>query len=128
TGTLVLSGIFLFRDTPGLQVSLAVVAPVAAVVGGAVVIAGRLVWRARRARSTLTGPGLFVGRVATVRRIGSAPAQSFVEGAWWNVRTTGPELDDGVTVRIVEVDGLDLVVEPCPGSTSATETPRTETP
>ena len=129
TGTLLLSGIFLFRDTPGLQVSMAVVAPVAAVVGGAVVIAGRLVWRARRARSTLTGPGLFVGRVATVRRTGSAPAQAFVEGAWWNLRTTGHALDDGATVRIVDVEGLDLVVEPCrPTPITEIPIPRTDTP
>jgi membrane-bound serine protease (ClpP class) len=129
TGTLLLSGIFLFRDTPGLQVSLAVVAPVAAVVGCAVVIAGRLVWRARRARSTLTGPGLFVGRVATVRRTGSAPAQAFVEGAWWNLRTTGHALDDGATVRIVDVEGLDLVVEPCrPTPITEIPIPRTDTP
>src|SRR5690606_40408307 len=57
TLTLLLSGVFLFRDAPGLQVSMAVVAPVAVVVGGATVLAGRLVWRARRARSSLTRPG-----------------------------------------------------------------------
>ena len=58
--------------------------------------------------------------------------QVFVEGAWWNVRTTGPALDDGATVRIVDVDGLHLIVEPCRGPTSATEMeipkPRTDTP
>jgi membrane-bound serine protease (ClpP class) len=112
TAALVLSGIFLFRDTPGLEVSMAVVVPVAAVVGGAVVVAGRLVLRSRRARSTLTGSGLLVGRIATVRRAGATTGQAFVEGAWWNVRSTGPPLDEGSAVRIVAMDGLDLVVEP----------------
>lgn len=126
TGTLLLSGIFLFRDAPGLQVSMAVVAPVAAVVGGAVVIAGRLVWRARRAQSTLTGYGPLVGRVATVTHAGSVPAQAFIEGAWWNVRSSGPPLEDGALVRIVDVDGLDLLAEPYPGASSETETPRTD--
>jgi membrane-bound serine protease (ClpP class) len=116
TGALVLSGIFLFRDTPGLEVSLAVVAPVAAVVGGAVVVAGRLVLRSRRARSTLTGSGLLVGRVATVRRARSTTGLAFVEGAWWNVRSTGRPLDEGSAVRIIDMDGLDLVVEPLRGS------------
>jgi membrane-bound serine protease (ClpP class) len=129
TVMLLLSGVFLFRDAPGLQVSMAVVVPVAAVVGCAVVIAGRLVWRARRARSTLTGPGLFVGRVATVSRRGAA-TQAFVEGAWWNVRSSGDAVDDGTRVRIVDVDGLDLVVEPCPEQSpqTPTDTPRTDAP
>lgn len=122
TATLLLSGIFLFRDAPGLRVSMAVVAPVAVVVGGAVVVAGRLVWRARRARSTVTGPGLFIGRFVTVKRTGPARAQAFVEGAWWNVRATGPTgpgLDDGAVARIVDVDGLDLIVEPCAETANA---------
>jgi len=126
TVTLLLSGLFLFRDTPGLQVSMAVVLPVAIVVGGATVIAGRLVWRARRSRSSLTGPGLFVGRTATVRRAEGRPAQVFVEGAWWTARAAGGELVDGTTVEIVGVDGLTLVVEPSPRATAGTETPRTD--
>jgi membrane-bound serine protease (ClpP class) len=112
TGALVLSGIFLFREAPGLEVSMAVVAPVAVVVGGAVVVAGRLVVRSRRALSTLTGPGLLVGQVATVRRAGPASGQAFLEGAWWNVRSTCPPVDDGSLVRVVGMDGLDLLVEP----------------
>src|SRR5690606_10830395 len=124
--TLLLSGVFLFRDAPGLQVSMAVVAPVAVVVGGATVLAGRLVWRARRSRSSLTGPGLFVGRTARVRRSGDGPAQIFVEGAWWTARTAGADLDDGTTVEIVGVDGLGLIVEPTPRARAGTHTPRTE--
>jgi membrane-bound serine protease (ClpP class) len=112
TVALMLSGVFLVRDTPGLEVSIAVVAPVAAVVGGAVLIAGRLVVRSRRTTSTTTGPGLFAGRVVTVSRAQGSRGQSFVEGAWWNVRSSGPALAAGDTVRVVDVDGLDLVVEP----------------
>lgn len=117
TGALVLSAIFLFRDVPGLEVSMAVVAPVAVVVGGAVVLAGRLVVRSRHAPSTLTGPGRFVGRTVTVRRAGAAAdqgGQAFLEGAWWRVRTMGPPVQQGTVVRVVDVDGLDLLVEPVP--------------
>ncbi len=110
TGALLLAGVFLVRDTPGLEVSMAVVAPVALVVGAAVVLAGRLVVRARRAPSALTGPGVLVGQVVTVT--GRGPVrQVFVEGAWWRVRGEGSPPDDGSVVRIVGVDGLDLVVD-----------------
>ncbi|MDQ4069192.1 MAG: nodulation protein NfeD [Actinomycetota bacterium] len=118
TVALVLSGVFLFRDTPGLDVSLAVVAPVAAVVGVAVILAGRLVVRSRRSISTTTGPGLLCGRVVTVRRSHGSRGQAFVEGAWWNVRSTGPELVEGDEVLVVDVDGLDLIVEPRRDSTN----------
>jgi membrane-bound serine protease (ClpP class) len=91
TIALVLSGVFLFRDTPGLDVSLAVVGPVAVVTGGAVILAGRLVVRSGRSGSTTTGAGVFRGRVVTVRRPDGARGQTFVEGAWWNIRSEGGE-------------------------------------
>ena len=111
---LALSGVFLFRDTPGLSVSLAVVAPVAVVVGGAVVVAGRLVMRSRHSPTTATGPGLFLDREVTVRSAAGSRGQTFVEGAWWNVRSTAGELTEGGAVRVVGMDGLDLLVEPAP--------------
>ncbi len=111
TVALVLSGVFLFRDTPGLDVSLAVAGPVAVVVGGAVILAGRLVVRSRRSISTTTGPGLFRGRVVTIRRSDGSRGQAFVEGAWWNIRSSAGELVEGDEVLVVDVDGLDLIVE-----------------
>lgn len=111
TGALVLSGVFLFRDVPGLEVSMAVVVPVAVVVGAAVVAAGRFVVRARRLPSRLSGSDVLIGQVATVRAAGAA-RQVFVGGAWWRVRDEGSPPDDGTVVRIVGVEGLDLVVEP----------------
>jgi membrane-bound serine protease (ClpP class) len=114
TVALVLSGVFLFRDTPGLEVSLAVVGPVALVVGGAVILAGRLVVRSRGALSTTTGAGLFHGRVVTVGPTYGDSAQASIEGAWWKLRSTGRALVEGDEVLVVDVDGLDLVVEPSP--------------
>jgi membrane-bound serine protease (ClpP class) len=112
TGALVLAGVFLFPDTPGLGLSMAVVLPVAAVVGAAVVLAGRLVVRSRRAPVSASGPGVFIGQVATVSRLGDAPALVFVEGAWWTVRSAEPPAPaDGATVRVVGLEGLDLIVE-----------------
>jgi len=110
---LVMSGIFLFDDAPGMQISLAVVLPVAIVVGGFVIIAGRIAMRARRAPSVATGSGLLVDHDAVVRA-GSSHPQVFLAGAWWSVRSADPaiELVDGTIVRVTEVDGLTLVVEP----------------
>ena len=120
---LALSGLFLFRDAPGLGVSVAVVAPVAVVMAAAVVVAGRLVARSRKAASMTTGTGLFVGRLVTVRRSTGRQDQAFVEGAWWNVRSAGPELEEGGVARVVDMDGLDLVVEPVsPARTDNQET------
>jgi len=121
TAALVLSGIFLFDDAPGLQVSMAVVAPLAAVVGGAVVFAGRLVLRTRATESTTTGTGLFLNRTVTVQHAVSGRGQALLEGAWWNVRPVNGELQPG-RARIVDVDGLDLVVEPVPDNSSDHQT------
>jgi membrane-bound serine protease (ClpP class) len=121
TAALVLSGIFLFDDAPGLGVSMAVVAPVAAVVGGAVVFAGRLVLRTRATESTTTGPGLFIDRTVTIQDVVGGRAQALVEGAWWNVRPVNGELQPG-RARIVDVEGLDLVVESVPDNSSDQQT------
>lgn len=110
---LVMSGVFLFDDAPGMQISLAVVLPVAFVVGGFVIIAGRIAMRARRAPSISTGAGLVVGHDAVVR-VGAGRPQVFLAGAWWSIRPAEPgtEIADGTLVRVTEVDGLTLVVEP----------------
>ncbi|HEX6236957.1 MAG TPA: NfeD family protein [Acidimicrobiales bacterium] len=114
-GALILAGIFLFRDTPGFTVSMAVVAPVAIVVGGAVILAGRLVVRSRRSETRYSGPGVLVGKDVVVQ--GTPPdAQAFVEGAWWTVRSVGDPLVDGSKARVIGVDGLVLEVEPLPSA------------
>ncbi|MGH9211632.1 MAG: NfeD family protein [Acidimicrobiales bacterium] len=113
TVALVLAGVFLFPATPGLELSMAVVLPIAVVIGAAVVVAGRLVVRSRRAPVSASGHGVLIGQVAIVRRRDGAPAQAFVEGAWWTVRTTAPSPPrGGSTVRVVGLEGLDLIVEP----------------
>lgn len=109
---LVLSGVFLFDDAPGLEVSLAVIGPIAAVTGAAVVLAGRLVLSSRGAPSTTTGSGRLVGREATVRRAEGRTGQVLMEGAWWRVRSTDQELEAGAVVRVVDIEGLELIVEP----------------
>ena len=107
---LVLGGIFLFRDRSGFEVSIALVVPIALVVGAATVLAGRLALRARSAPANNT-PGAFVGRVVEVRRVDGPKAQAFVDGAWWSLRSRREPLEVGAAVRVVAIEGLDLVVE-----------------
>jgi membrane-bound serine protease (ClpP class) len=122
TLALVLSGVFLVDDAPGLELSLAVLLPSAAVVGVGVIVAGRLAVRARRAPSTTTGEGLLVGRHGTVRPIIAGRPQVHLEGAWWNVRTPdGRALAAGQRVKVIDLDGLDLIVESVEPSAAPTE-------
>ena len=108
---LVLSAVFLFRDVPGVGVSVTVLAPVAVTMAAAVVLAGRLAARSVRA-APATGTSALVGLTVTVGRAAGKNGQAVVEGAWWNVRSREAELEVGVAVQIVDVEGLDLVVEP----------------
>jgi membrane-bound serine protease (ClpP class) len=106
-----LSGLFLVRDVPGFEVSAAVLVPVAVLAGVAALVAGRVA-RTVRGAPARTGVGLFEGRVVRVDRTEGATGWAFLEGAWWRVRERGGgELPAGTQVRVVEVDGLELVVE-----------------
>jgi membrane protein implicated in regulation of membrane protease activity len=88
-----------------------------------VVIAGRIAMRARVAPSSTTGPGLLVGRQATVR-LGSAGAQVFIQGAWWGIRPAERQeiVADGSRVEVVGMDGLTLVVDALPATDGGIET------
>jgi membrane-bound serine protease (ClpP class) len=114
---MVLSGIFLIDDAPGIEISAAVIVPSALVVGVFVVIAGRIAMRSRVAPASTTGPGLFVGRQATVR-LGSAGAHVFMQGGWWGIRPAEPDVvvADGSRVEVVGMDGLTLVVDALPAA------------
>jgi membrane-bound serine protease (ClpP class) len=106
---LVLGALFLFDDA-SVRIDPVVVVPVALVVGGGSVVAGRLAWRARRAPS-VSGVETLVGRRGTVRTADGVTGQVLLDGAWWRVRSHA-SLRPGQTVRIVELDGLELIVDP----------------
>ena len=108
---LLLSGIFLFREAPGLGVSMGVLLPVSGVVAAGVVVAGRLVVKSQKSRSVLTGEQQYVGKVVTVGRSDGKRSQAFLDGAWWNVRSEATELSTGDEVRVVGYEGLDFLVE-----------------
>ncbi|MDQ4144358.1 MAG: nodulation protein NfeD [Actinomycetota bacterium] len=109
TTALVLAGAFLFRG--GVDVHPAVLLPSALLLGGGTVLAGRLVARSRRLTSA-AGSGAVIGQQGIVRTSEGASGQVVVQGVWWNARSKGERLKEGDAVRVVGIDGLDLLVEP----------------
>jgi membrane-bound serine protease (ClpP class) len=109
TVALVLGGLFLFDGE--VSIDPAVLIPVALVVGGGSVLAGRLAWRARRTPS-ITGREGLLGRQVTVRTADGPTGQVLLDGAWWTVRSRGAPLAPGQRVRVVDLDGLELIVDP----------------
>lgn len=109
TVALVLGGLFLFDGA--VRIDPAVLVPVALVVGGGSVLAGRLAWRARRAPSVSGREGL-VGRQVTVRTADGPVGQVLLDGAWWTARSRDAPLQVGQAVRVVDLDGLELIVDP----------------
>jgi membrane-bound serine protease (ClpP class) len=109
---LALSGVFLFDDAEGISVDLAAVLPLAVVMFGAAVLAGRVAYRARHQPSTATGTDVFTGRVVLLAEASGETGRTFAEGAWWSVRSVGPPLAAGATARVVGIDGLVLLVDP----------------
>lgn len=118
---LVLAAVFLFDDAQGVSVDVAAAIPLAVVMFVLVVLAGRIALRTRRQPSTTTGTDVFTGRTVVVRKTTSGTAGlTYDEGAWWTLRSIGPPLEVGTSVRVVDVDGLVLVVDP---TTRTDETP-----
>lgn len=111
TVALVLSGIFLFRDTPGVGVGVGVLVPVAVLVFGAVVLAGRLVVKARFGKVAI-GQGHYEGMETRVKRVDGKHGQAMVDGAWWRIVSADRDLVEGELVRVVGQEELQLQVEP----------------
>jgi membrane-bound serine protease (ClpP class) len=61
----------------------------------------------------VTGVSGLVGRQVVVHDVaGDGSGSMRLDGAWWRARRRDGPLVAGQTVRVVELDGLDLVVEP----------------
>jgi membrane-bound serine protease (ClpP class) len=92
------------------------------VVGGGTVLAGRLAWRARKA-PPLSGRQTLLRATAVVSAAAGDTGRVRLEGAWWNARSPNAQLHDGQTVRVVDLQGLTLIVEPTDKATDITEDP-----
>jgi membrane-bound serine protease (ClpP class) len=82
------------------------------------VLFGRKVWSALRQEQVLTGWEELIGKVGEVRVPLDPVGQVFVEGALWRAQVDGDDtpVPVGTRVRIRDVDGLTLHVEPIPAA------------
>lgn len=117
---LVLAAVFLFDDSQGVSVDLGAALPLAVLMFGLVVLAGRVAMRARRTPSTMTGADALTGATVPVQAADGTTGRGFLQGAWWTLRSNGPPLQPGATARVVAVDGLVLVVDPTADRTDGT--------
>ncbi|MBI4886751.1 MAG: nodulation protein NfeD [Acidobacteria bacterium] len=111
TVSLLVGSIMMTRATPGIAVSLGIIVPVVLAVAAIVLFLGRLALKAR-AQPPATGVEGLIGAEGRVRdRLAAdAPGHVDVHGEIWNARSRDP-LPAGAQVRVVEVNGLTLVVE-----------------
>jgi len=108
TIALIVGGLLLFEGPFGIRPI--VLWPVGLVVGGGVLLAGRLTWRARRAPAA-SGAEALVGRKTVVANVDGRTGQAFLEGAWWRIRSRTGALPEGQTVTVVGNEGLELIVD-----------------
>ncbi|MBA4170950.1 MAG: NfeD family protein, partial [Chloroflexi bacterium] len=58
--------------------------------------------------------GALVGGMATAQTLIGPTGIAYAGGESWSARSTTGDIGPGVTVRVVGVDGLELIVEPAP--------------
>ncbi len=112
TIALLLAGVFLFEGQ--LQVSPPVLWPTALVMGVGTTLAGRAALKARLSPAT-SGTETLIGQPVTVVSEGGEHWSAFLEGSWWAVRPSNGELVPGDVMRVVDIEGLELIVEPYGG-------------
>lgn len=118
---LIAAGVFLFDEPTGIGIDLSFLAPIALAVAVIVIFLGRVAWRSLRHERYPGTMGEVRGEECEVTDVEGDRAWVHYDGSRWRARRadSGP-LELGDRVRIVDVDGLTLVVEPAE-SASATE-------
>ncbi len=96
---------------PAFQLSRAVVFAVTGTIAAFFLVLVFLVARAH-ARRPATGKESLIGARATVRRALEPEGMVFVEGELWRARSLAGPVPAGQTVRVVDMEGLTLLVEP----------------
>lgn len=83
---------------------------------------------AMRKRTTLSRPiAALMGAGGVAQTLIAPTGIAFAMGEAWSARSRGPEIAPGTPVRVVDVKGLELIVEPTAGKDerSGTQTPNT---
>ncbi len=68
----------------------------------------------RRGRSAQAPIGALVGAAGTAQTLIAPTGIAYAEGEAWSARSRGAEISPGTPVRVVGVEGLELIVEPAP--------------
>lgn len=108
---LVFAGLLLFQRPTGVGVGLAVLLPLTILVGLGVVLVGRLTWRTHKMPHRA---GSIRGAIGVVQSASDHTGQVVVHGALWQARSMNGPLQVGERVRVVELDGMELIVYPEP--------------
>jgi membrane-bound serine protease (ClpP class) len=116
TVSLLIGSIMMTRQTPGVTVSLTIIVPAVLAVAAIVLFLGRLALVAQ-ARPPTTGVEGMLGSEGWTRVPLSpdSPGQVDVHGEIWRAYSREP-VAAGAKVRVIEVNGLTLVVEPAPST------------
>lgn len=120
-GILTITGIisFLFgglllsntRNDDVLAVSQTVIFTVTALMGGFFIFLAATLWRSR-GQPPATGESAIVGAIAIVRRSLDPEGMVFLHGELWGATSGGERIGVGERVRVLDVDGLQLMVAP----------------
>ena len=77
----------------------------------------RAVLQMRRQRGQRVEPMVaLVGAAGTAQTLIGPTGIAYAEGESWSARTRGAEIGAGTPVRVVAIDGLELIVEPAPAA------------
>jgi membrane-bound serine protease (ClpP class) len=98
---------------PSMRVSLSVILPAALVVAGVVIFLLTRVLRIHRTKP-ITGVEGLIGEVGEVAVAVAPEGKVFVHGEYWQARSA-TRIEVGAPVRVVRVEGRQLVVEPAGG-------------
>ncbi len=110
---LVAAGMFLFDAPTGVGLDLSFLIPVALAVAVAVIVLGRIAWHSLHTQAYQGPTGEYQGTIAEVRDVDAEHAWVWYQGSRWRAkRVDGGELALGQQVRITELDGLTVLVEP----------------
>jgi membrane-bound serine protease (ClpP class) len=119
--SLLVGSVMMTRETPGISVGLSVIVPVVLAVAAIVLFLGRLALTAQ-ARPPTTGAEALIGQEGRARMalVPGTPGQIDLHGEIWRALSREP-LPAGDKVRVIEVNGLTLLVDPAGASTHESE-------